>query len=282
MNLQPSQDYKSLWDVNYNGQQLTNTSDSTHVYLKKKGKKQNFSINQSNSSAYCNLCNSGVYSGAIMGYLGKNSQILVNLVVLQQIYISGGSYSKWHAHNGGVVGQICTNAIIVINNTIFNSSSVISIQENQNYAHIGGFVGKNYGIVTINSSQILQGNIYGTCQSAAFSGGIVGYMDMNSSLCVMFSLHNSTNISAKSNYNSSSAGFIGNTNATIYSIEICNSRIVNSIIISNGLIVNAKISLNYISGPISFLNSSVEGINVINDVVIINCNIISIDSIDGC
>ncbi|CAL6106467.1 Hypothetical_protein [Hexamita inflata] len=44
MNLQPSQDYKSLWDVNYSGQQFTNTSDSTHVYLKKEGIKQNFSI----------------------------------------------------------------------------------------------------------------------------------------------------------------------------------------------------------------------------------------------
>ncbi|CAL6106203.1 Hypothetical_protein [Hexamita inflata] len=60
MNLQPSQDYKSLWDVNYSGQQFTNTSDSTHVYLKKEGIKQNFSILESGSvGAFCKLIQFG-------------------------------------------------------------------------------------------------------------------------------------------------------------------------------------------------------------------------------
>ncbi|CAL6067275.1 Hypothetical_protein [Hexamita inflata] len=126
MNLQPSQDYKSLWDVNYNGQQLTNTSDSTHVYLKKKGKKQNFSISSVTRNVIAEFNINSVVGGCI-GYILHSSAQIIDISVVNNNLNSSGYYMYVSALIGTIDSNSSTN-VIQMNNCYIQSINVWSVE----------------------------------------------------------------------------------------------------------------------------------------------------------
>ncbi|CAL6005276.1 Hypothetical_protein [Hexamita inflata] len=213
-------------------------------------------------------------------YSGTVSQVTSTS---SQVYCLSLSNSSWRGAYVGIIGESFQKLEIQMF-IVFNIS--IESYSNQNWAISGGIVGDTHSSPTIiqkSSVQMSQISAQGPVVTSISSGGLVGYI-YDSSIIVSNVQVQNTNISGSSQTTIILCGgffsAIRNQTTTIY-----NSTIYSIIIKTEGqnIVVGVLIGTDRsLIQPLITNNVYSSGQNVINEILIENCENIEYLTLSGC
>ncbi|CAL6031116.1 Conserved_hypothetical protein [Hexamita inflata] len=216
-----------------------------------------------------------------------NSTVNIQNIFSQNNYIQANSQQvpveltyKYFDILGGIIGEMYNNSFIQFQQISQQNISLFSTKHIT--SSVGGIAGNVFHVCQIKDSSMYQFSIVSDGNTSTRAGGLIGSVNVLTQIIkIINSSYNQLNITGLSNNHLYSNGIVGIMGVT--TLQIINFTISNVIIISQGLVIQAKMIASYSAGSIITLQNVVsQGSNIINSVQTSNCVIISVDSQSGC
>ncbi|CAL6022904.1 Hypothetical_protein [Hexamita inflata] len=224
------------------------------------------------------------FSAAVIGFVASQSKIAFKDINIQSSNVSVFSVQLWNSHAGTIIGELQSISSVTMQNIqLYNIT--INTNANVSVPYSGGFVGKQLvsNNITIKESSISNSRISAIQQfnNISFSGSYIG---QTYAAVYLFNTNSeSILILCKADIQCWAGGIVGQFNGTTL-LQANNVTIVNTNITGHALYIGAKIVGNYNAvGTLQITNSSTKGVNIINEIQVLNClDIININSQNGC